>query len=140
MRVGVNRVRQRRVKLDVKRQRLRFAHVAERALDVFAQLSERQFAHVQCDRARLNLRQIENVVDEPQQVAAGAMDRFSKFDLLWREIAFRVYRELIGEDEQAVQRRAQLVRHVCQKLALVFRGQGELLRLSLKRLPSLLDL
>jgi hypothetical protein len=49
-------------------------------------------------------------------------------------------RELVGEDEQAVERRAQLVRHVRQELRLVLRRQRELLGLFLERLAGLLDL
>ena len=51
-----------------------------------------------------------------------------------------VHRELLGEDEQPVQRRAQLVRHVGEELGLVLRGQRELLGLLLECLAGLLDL
>ena len=58
---------------------------------------------------------------------------------LRRQVALGVLRELVGEDQQAVERRPQLVRHVREELGLVLRGQGELLRLLLERLPGLLD-
>ena len=45
-----------------------------------------------------------------------------------------------GEDQQAVERRAQLVRHVGQELGLVLRGQRELRRLLLEAAPRQLDL
>ena len=48
-------------------------------------------------------------------------------------------RQLIGEDEQAVERRAQFVRHVGQELRLVLRGQGQLLGLLFQRLAGLFD-
>ena len=48
-------------------------------------------------------------------------------------------RELVGEDEQAVERRPQLVRHVGEELGLVLGGQGQLLGLLLERLAGLLD-
>ena len=56
------------------------------------------------------------------------------------EVALGVLRELIREDEQAVERRAQLVRHVREELGLVLRGERELLGLLLERLAGLLDL
>ena len=96
---------------------LGLGHVAERALDVVVQVVEPQLADVDHDRARLDLRQVENVVDQHQQVVAGRVDRLGELGLLRREVAVGVLRQLIGEDEQAVERRAQLVRHVGQELA-----------------------
>ena len=68
------------------------------------------------------------------------MDRLGELDLLVRQVAVRVARELVGEDEEAVQRRAQLVRHVREELGLVLRRERELLGLLLEGLPRLLDL
>ena len=51
-----------------------------------------------------------------------------------------VLAQLVGEDQQAVERRAQLVRHVGEELGLVLRRQRELLGLFLQRLARLLDL
>ena len=48
--------------------------------------------------------------------------------------------ELLGEDQQAVQRRAQLVRHVGDELRLVLRGDRELAGLLLDQALGLLDL
>ncbi len=58
---------------------------------------------------------------------------------LRRQVAVGVLAQLIGEDQQAVERRAQLVRHVGQELGLVLRGQRQLLGLFFERLPRLLD-
>ena len=58
---------------------------------------------------------------------------------LRRQVAVGVLGELVGEDQQAVERRAQLVRHVGEELRLVLGGQRELLGLLLERLPGLLD-
>ena len=55
------------------------------------------------------------------------------------EVALGVLGELIGEDEQAVERRPQLVRHVRQELGLVLGGEGELLGLLFQRLAGLFD-
>ena len=47
---------------------------------------------------------------------------------------------MLRQDQQAVERRAQLVRHVGQELGLVLGGQRELLGLLLQRQLGLLDL
>ena len=57
-------------------------HVAERALDVVVQVGEPQLADVEHDRARLDLRQIENVVDQHQQVVARRVNRLGVVGLL----------------------------------------------------------
>ena len=56
-----------------------------------------------------------------------------------RQIAVRVLGQLLAEDEDRVERRAQLVAHVGQELGLVLRGQRELGRLFLQRAARLLD-
>ena len=86
------------------------------------------------------LREVEDVVDEDEQVVARAVDGARELDLPGGQVAVRVLGQLVGEDEQAVERRAQLVGHVGQELGLVLGGEGELLRLLLQRPPRLLDL
>ena len=85
------------------------------------------------DRSRMSLIRFE-------QVGAGAVDRARELDLLGREVAVRVVAELLAEDQDAVERRAQLVRHVGEELGLVLRGERELGRLLLERAARLLDL
>ena len=109
---------------------------ARRALQVV----EAQLADVHHHRAGLDLRQVEDVVDEHQQVVARRVDRLGELDLLAAQVALRVLAQLVGQDQQAVQRRAQLVRHVGEELALVLGGERELLGLLLQRLAGLLDL
>ena len=67
------------------------------------------------------------------------MDRAREFGLLLVEIALRVVGEQLREDQQRVERRAQLVAHVGEELGLVFRGQRELLGLFLHRAAGHLD-
>ena len=59
----------------------------------------------------------------------------------WRgaQVLVRVLRELLAEDQDAVERRAQLVRHVGQELGLVARGERQLGGLLLQRAPRQLD-
>ena len=64
-----------------------------------------------------------------------------ELDLLARvRLPSRLSRELPRQDQQAVERRAQLVRHVGQELRLVARGERQLLGLLLQLLLGELDL
>ena len=56
------------------------------------------------------------------------------------QVAVGVVGEQLRQDQQRVERRAQLVRHVREELGLVLRGERELLRLLLERAAGLLDL
>ena len=139
LRVGRERARQRRVDVDVERQALRLGDVVERAFDAVAQRRERDLLGLDRDRARLDLRQVENVVDEREQIGAGRVNVPRELDLLRRQVAGRVLRELLAENQDRVERRAQLVRHVRQELGLVLRGERELGRLFFERAAGLLD-
>ena len=55
------------------------------------------------------------------------------------QVAVRILRQLLAENEDAVERRAQLVRHVGEEFGLVLRGERELGGLLLDRAPCLLD-
>ena len=126
--------------LDVERQVLGLGHVPEVAVDVVAQAGEGDLLDLDRDRAGLDLREVEDVVDEVQQVGAGRVDVAGELDLLGGEVAGRVLGELLAEDEDGVERRAQLVRHVGQELGLVLRGERQLGGLLLERVAGLLDL
>ena len=60
-------------------------------------------------------------------------------DLLAREVAVGVVGQLLAENKNTVQRRAQLVRHVGEEFGLVLRGQRELRRLFFERAARLFD-
>ena len=75
-----------------------------------------------------------------KQVVARRMDRLGELQLLAGQVPVAVLGQLVGEDEQAVERRSQLVTHVREELGLVLAGEGKLLRLFLQGLPGLLDL
>ena len=55
------------------------------------------------------------------------------------QVAAGVLGQLLAEDQDRVERRAQLVRHVGEELRLVLRGQRQLGRLLLERAARLLD-
>src|ERR1019366_4628878 len=75
-----------------------------------------------------------------EEVGAGGVDVAGKLDLLGREVAPGVSGELLAEDEDGIERRAQLVGHVRQELGLVFRGERQLGGFFLERAASMLDL
>ena len=97
------------------------------------QLERRREAVAQVERddvdgelSGLDLREVENVVDDGQQRLAGRLDHVQILALLGAEV--RAEREL-GHADDAVQRRANLVAHVGQKLALrAVGGFGRVLR------------
>ena len=74
-----------------------------------------------------------------EQVVAGRVNGLGELDLFGREVAFGVVRELIGENEQAVERRAQFVRHVREELGFVFGSERQLLGFFFQRLAGLFD-
>ena len=139
-RVADQGARQVGVEMNVERQVLVLGHVPEVALDRVAQAGERDLLGLDRDRAGLDLREVENVVDEVEQVGAGGVDVAGEIDLLGRQVAAGVVGQLLAEDEDRVERRAQLVRHVGEELGLVLRGEGQLGGLFLQRAAGLLDL
>ena len=75
--------------------------VAERPRDHVEQVGEEDLLGVDRDGAGFDLRQVENVADQVEQVGAGAVDGAGELDLLRRQVAFRVVGELLAEDEDA---------------------------------------
>ncbi len=90
-------------------------------------------------RAGFDLRQVENVGDEVEQIGSSAVDGARELNLLAAEIAFRVVAELLAQHQNAVERRTQLVRHVRQELRFVLRGERQLLGFLFQGAAGLLD-
>src|SRR5213079_856233 len=78
--------------------------------------------------------------DQVEQVGTCLVDRLRELHLLLGQVLLRVLREELREDEQRVERRAQLVAHVREELALVARRERQLLRPLLERSARELDL
>ena len=55
----------------------------ERLLDGFTDVVDRDVRRADVQPPRLHLRQVEDVVDEIEQVAARSVDGVGEFDLLW---------------------------------------------------------
>ena len=81
--------------------------------------------------AGLDLRQIEHVVDEPEEVPAVGLDALQRLERLVRQLAVEPVGHHLGEAEDGVHRRAQLVAHVGEELRLVPAGDLELAALLL---------
>ena len=114
------------VEIDLERQLPGLGFVTERARHHVEQVRERYLLRIHGHRAGFDLGEVENVADQVQEIGAGAVNGARELDLLEREIAVGVVRELLTQDQDAVERRAQLVRHVGEELRLVFRRQREL--------------
>src|SRR3546814_15554969 len=69
--------------------------------------------------AGLDLGEIQHIVYQLQQLITGAMNDVGMPDLLVVEVARAVLTQLIAEDENAVERRAQLVGHIGEALGFV---------------------
>src|SRR5579859_5270548 len=137
--VGEDAASEIRIEMHLERQLARLGLETERPRHRVEHVGEEHILGIDVDRAGLDLRQVENVADEVEQVGAGAVDGLGEFDLLVRKVALRIVGQLLAEDEDRVERRAQLVRHVGQELRLVLRCQRQLGRLLLQGAAGLLD-
>ena len=131
--IGVDGPRQRIAEVHVEVQALVDRERLERALHVVLQFGERHRPDVHGHRPRLDLREVQDLADQIEQVRAGREDGLREFNLLVGEVVLRVLREQLRQNQEAVERRPELVRHVRQELRLVLRGQGQLFGLLLER-------
>src|SRR4029450_9303588 len=81
---------------------------------------------IEFELAGFDLREVEDLVDEAQEVGPGGIDAAQRLQRLFRAEARRVGDHHLGETDDGVERRAQLVAHA-----------GEELRLALARLRQL---
>ena len=114
--------------------------MTERTRDRLDHIGEENLLGVDRDRARFDLRQVENVADQVEKIGAGAMDGAGELHLLARQVSVCIFGKLLAENQDAVQGRAKLMRHVGEEFRLVFRSQRELGGFLLERAPRLLDL
>ena len=140
LRVGLHGSWQILIEPNMERQVLGLGHMPEAAVDDVVQNGEGYLLDLDGNGAGLDFGEIEDVVDEVEEVGTGGVDVAGKLDLLLREVTSGVDGELLAEDEDGVERRTQLVRHVREELGLVFRGERQLSSLFLERPASLLDL
>src|SRR5215472_6871228 len=72
------------------------ALVPERPDDSILQSDKKHFLGVDGDRAGLDFREIENIADQVHQIGAGTVDRAGELDLPRRQVAVRVFAELLA--------------------------------------------
>ena len=109
MRIGWNGFRQARPKVDGEANLGRLGDVTECPLEERRQLRHRPIGDLQRDSSGLDLRQVEDVVDQLQEVGSGRTDDGCVLDLFRQQVSVRVIGELLREDQQAVEGRPQLV-------------------------------
>ena len=87
----------------------------------------------------LDLRQVEDVVDQGEQVPARAEHAVERLDVLLQRL--RILPQHLGDADDGVERRAQLVAHVGEELRLVLTRLGKLpaLVLDFVEQPHILD-
>ena len=125
--------------MDLERELARLCLVTERPRHHVEQIGDVDILGVDRNGAGLDLGQVENVADQIEQIGAGAVNGAGEFDLLAGEIALRIVGELLAENEDRIERRAQLVRHVGKEFRLVLRGERKLGRLFFQSAARLLD-
>ncbi len=106
---------------------------------VVLEFGEADAADIEVHLAGLDLAEIQDVADEGEQVGSGGVDGFGELDLFGGQVLVGVFGEHAGEDEQVVERGAQLMAHVGEEFALVLGGERELFGFFFERLLGLLD-
>ena len=139
-RIGDDVGTERRIDLHIKRQVPAVRFVPEWPRDRVDHAAHRHLLRDDRHRSRLDLGEVENVGDQVKQVGARPMNGLGELHLFRREVALGILAELLAEDKDAVERGAQLVRHVGQEVGLVFRRDRELGGLVFDRAAGLLDL
>ena len=104
------------VQIDVEFEPLLLGHRGEAALHEVLHVDQPHFGWIDVHLAGFDLRQVEHVVDQIQQVASRRENRLRELHLLRCEIAVLVLAEQARQDEETVERRPQLVRHVGEEL------------------------
>src|SRR5205085_8500261 len=80
---------------------------------------------------RLDLREVEDVVDDAEEVLAGGVNVVEELFLAIGDASFESRLEYFGETDDRVERCPQLVAHVREKLALLPRSLVGLIALAL---------
>ena len=81
---------------------------------------------IEVELAGLDLREVQHLVDEAEQVSAGGIHAAQRLHRLLRAEARRVGDHHLGQADDGVERRAQLVAHAREELRLVLARLREL--------------
>ena len=107
--VGAEAAGQAGLEDDLEGQALGVGEVPEVALHGVPNAGVGLLAEVERDGARLDLREVQDVGDQGEELLAARLDDVRELDLLVGEVALGILAELLGEDQEAVERCAQLV-------------------------------
>ena len=107
--------------LDVEAHAGALRRLPGRGKDGAREVVERRQLRVELHPAGLDLREVENVVDERQQVLAGSVDVREVAALPLAQGIRELLAEQLREAEDRVERRPQLVAHAREELALGLR-------------------
>ena len=110
-------------------------HRRDAALECFL---EREGAHFELDLTGLDLGQVEHIVDQGEQVVGRGEDVLQVLGLLFVHLPEQLLAQHLGEADDRVQWRSELVRHVGQEFALVLARHLELAALLRQRRERLL--
>ncbi len=81
---------------------------------------------IEFELAGFDLREVQHLVDEAKEVSPGGIHTAQRFQGLFRAEARRIGDHHLGQADDGVERRAQLVAHAGEELRLVFARQLEL--------------
>ena len=115
--------------------------LARGADHLFDQRCELHGLRIELKFPGFDLRQVEHLIDEAKQVSSGAVHALQRFLRLFRAEARRVGDHHLGQPDDGVERRAQLVAHAGDELRLVLARLGKLsvLVLDFVEQPYVLD-
>src|ERR1700730_13302799 len=139
-RVSDHAARETRIRLYLEIKPATFSFVPERTRDHVEQTGEEDFFSLYRNCSRLDLREVQNIGNQIQQVRSSAVNCAGEFNLLGSQVAVRVVGKLLAKNQNAIERRAQFVRHVGQKLRLILRGKGQLFSFFFHRSTRLFNL
>src|SRR5690606_14120978 len=111
-----------RIHLNLERQAAIIGDGLEGLREVLGQPLDRDGFRVRLDVAGLDLGQVQDVVDQGQKIVPRRLDGAGVVDLFLRQAPLGIVRQQLGQDQQRIQRRPQLVRHVGQEVGLVLAG------------------
>ena len=90
----------------------------ERTVDELAQVGQADLADVDVHAPGFHLGEVEDVVHERELMAPGRLDVLDVVGLTLVELAEHALRQDVGEADDRIQRRPQLMRHVREEFAL----------------------
>ena len=127
--VTVDHTRHACFQLRVQTQALDLGHRPQAGVQLHENVLHVQRFELELHAPGLDLGQVQHIVDQLQQVTARPMHDVGMLGLFLGQVASAVLPQLVAENQDAVERRAQLMGHVGKEFRLVAVGQNQLLGL-----------